>query len=95
MLLNHSHCAKLTVDYVNTATGVELHRFRWVEGDHENGAIHGIRNYLVDVKASSETKELSSMLHWTLGGPWFPMLRTRCSTLMAKWFSARGDAVRL
>jgi hypothetical protein len=41
MLLNCSRCTNLTVDYVNTASGLELHRFHWLEGDHEIGAIQG------------------------------------------------------
>ena len=51
MLLNCSRCTKLTPDYVNTATGLELHRFHWLEGDHEIGAIKGDWNHLVDVQA--------------------------------------------
>lgn len=38
MLLNCSRCTKLSVDYVNTASGLELHRFHWLEGDHEIGS---------------------------------------------------------
>lgn len=41
MLLNCSRCTRLTPDYVNTASGLELHRFHWLEGDHEIGAIEG------------------------------------------------------
>ena len=41
MLLNCSRCIKLTPEYVNTAIGLELHRFHWLEGDHEIGAIPG------------------------------------------------------
>ena len=41
MLLNCSRCTNLTLDYVNTASGLELHRFHWLEGDHEIGAIEG------------------------------------------------------
>ena len=41
MLLNCSRCRTLTPDYVNTASGLELHRFHWLEGDHEIGAIKG------------------------------------------------------
>ena len=54
MLLNCSRCTKLTPDYVNTATGLELHRFHWLEGDHEIGAIKGGWNHLVDVQAPPE-----------------------------------------
>ena len=49
MLLNCSRCTKLTPDYVNTATGLELHRFHWLEGDHEIGSIKGGLNDMVGV----------------------------------------------
>ena len=57
MLLNCSRCSKLTVDYVNTATGLELHRFHWLDGDHEIGAIQGGWNHLVDVQVQPETQD--------------------------------------
>ena len=95
MLLNCSRCTKLTPDYVNTATGLELHRFHWLEGDHEIGAIQGGWNHLVDVQAAPESEQVSPMLHWTLGGPWFREQRTMGGPLAAEWFSARDDAMKL
>ena len=95
MLLNCSRCTKLTVDYVNTATGLELHRFYWLEGDHEIGALDGGWNHLVDVQKPPETQDESPMLHWTLGGPWFREQRTMGGTMAAEWFSARDDAMKL
>lgn len=64
MLLKCSRCTKLTLDYVNTAMGLELHRFHWLEGDHEIGAIKGGWNHLVDVQAPLESEQASPMLHW-------------------------------
>ena len=50
MLLNFGRCTKLSVDCVNTAKGLELHCFHWLEGDHEIGVIEGGWNHLVDVQ---------------------------------------------
>ena len=95
MLLNCSRCTQLTVDYVNTATGLELHRFHWLKGDHEIGAIDCGWNHLVGVQALDELQESPAMLHWTLGGPWFRGQRTMGGTLAAEWFSARDDSMKL
>ena len=95
MLLNCSRCTTLTPDYVNTATGLELHRFHWLEGDHEIGAIQGGWNHLVDVQSPPEPQAHPPLLHWTLGGPWFREQRTMGGPLAAEWFSARDDAMKL
>jgi len=72
-----------------------LHRFHWLEGDHEIGAIQGGCNQLGDVEALPESEEAARMLHWTLGGPWFREQRTMGGPLAAGWFSARDDAMKL
>ena len=41
------------------------------------------------------TEDVSPMLHWTLGGPWFREQRTMGGPLAAEWFSARDDAMKL
>ena len=96
MLLNCSRCTQLTVDYVNTATGLELHRFHWLEGDHEIGALDPGWNHLVDVQEAPAvaTHGGPSLLHWTLGGPWFREQRTMGGVLAAEWFGARDDAMK-
>ena len=48
MLLNCSRCTALTPEYINTASGLDLHRFHWLSGDHEIGAIQGGWNHLVE-----------------------------------------------
>ncbi|KZR68538.1 hypothetical protein PMIT1313_02160 [Prochlorococcus marinus str. MIT 1313] len=65
MLLNCGRCNKLTVDYVNKATGLEPHRFHWLEGDHEIGVIEGGWNHLVDVQVPLAPMLL---LFWSLAG---------------------------
>jgi hypothetical protein len=94
MLLNTSRCQALTPEYVNTASGLELHRFHWLAGDHEIGAIEGGWNHLVDVQDPAAAPD-SPLLHWTLGGPWFREQRTMGGPLAAEWFAARDDATRL
>jgi hypothetical protein len=94
MLLNSSRCQALTPEYVNTASGLELHRFHWLSGDHEIGTLQGGWNHLVDVQDPAEAAD-SPLLHWTLGGPWFRDQRTMGGPLAAEWFSARDDASRL
>ena len=96
MLLNCNRCTRLTVDYVNTATGLELHQFNWLQGDHEIGALSSIWNHLVDVQSeSSQESEPPQLLHWTLGGPWFREQRAVGGSLAVEWFSARDDAIKL
>jgi len=94
MLLNCSRCTALTPNYVNTATGLELHRFHWLDGDHEIGAVPEGWNHLVAVQDPSKA-EAAPLLHWTLGGPWFKAQRTMGAALAAEWFVARDQAFRL
>jgi lipopolysaccharide biosynthesis glycosyltransferase len=98
MLFNTSRCTALTPDYVNTASGLDLHRFHWLAGDHEIGAIPDRWNHLVDVQAPPQLAPEpggAALLHWTLGGPWFRESRTMGGPLAARWYAARDDAMRL
>jgi hypothetical protein len=94
MLINCSCCTALTPEYVNTASGLELHRFHWLEGDHLIGSLPDGWNHLVAVQEPANA-ESASLLHWTLGGPWFREQRTMGEGLAAEWFAARDDAFRL
>jgi len=98
MLFNTSRCTALTPDYVNTASGLDLHRFHWLAGDHEIGALPDRWNHLVDVQAPPQLAPEpggAALLHWTLGGPWFRESRTMGGPLAARWYAARDDAMRL
>jgi hypothetical protein len=97
MLFNCERCTALTPDYVNVASGLELHRFHWLAGDHEIGALSSRWNHLVDVQQAPEAVADGGplLLHWTLGGPWFRDQRTMGGPLAAEWFGARDDAHKL
>ena len=96
MLFNCEKCRKLTVDYVNRASGLELHQFKWLESEDEIGEIDAFGwNFLVDVQELPETKEKIdqlSLVHWTLGGPWFKNGQ-ELSALDKEWFLARDQAM--
>jgi hypothetical protein len=70
ILFNNARCRALTPDYVNTASGLELHQFKWLAGDHEIGEIPGRWNHLVDYDPPCAAAEISN-LHYTIGGPYF------------------------
>ncbi len=67
MLMNNARCGPLTADYVNTASGLELHRFRWID-DSLIGALPQEWNWLVGEYPHSPQAKI---VHFTLGGPYF------------------------
>lgn len=69
MLINCERCQALTPDYVQTASGLDLHRFNWLPDD-QVGEIPSRWNHLVDYDPAMPIDELSC-LHYTSGGPWF------------------------
>ena len=70
MLLNSSKCKSLTLDYVNNASGLDLHRFKWLESEELIGEIPSKWNHLVDYNDNQDISKISN-LHWTEGGPYF------------------------
>jgi hypothetical protein len=70
MLFNAAKCQALTPDYVNTASGLELHRFHWLGDDNLIGEIPHRWNHLVDYDPEVPVSEISN-LHYTTGGPYF------------------------
>lgn len=68
MLFNCNKCVALTPDYVNTASGLELHQFKWLEGDHLIGSLPQEWNHLVSYHAPNPGTKIA---HFTTGGPYF------------------------
>lgn len=99
MLFNCSQCTALTPAYVNNASGLQLHRFEWLDDDSKIGALPmGRWNHLVDVQpvdVRSPVEGGPALLHWTLGGPWFKQYRLGGGVLAAEWLAARDEAFRL
>lgn len=70
ILFNNARCRALTPEYVNTASGLELHQFKWLAGDHEIGDVPRRWNHLVGYDPDLPASEVSN-LHFTIGGPYF------------------------
>ena len=94
MLFNSKKCKALSVDYVNNASGLDLHRFNWLKKDEEIGEIPSKWNYLVDVQNDDQANK-ASLIHWTLGGPWFKDQRLSGGNLATEWFTRRAEAIEL
>lgn len=71
MVFNNEACQALTPRYVNTATGLELHRFAWLP-DEKLGSLPLAWNWLV---GEYDVNPGAYVLHYTLGGPWFEATR--------------------
>ncbi len=68
MLFNNARCRALTPKYVNTATGLELHQFKWLGDDELIGGLPRSWNHLVGYDAPDAK---ASNVHYTIGGPYF------------------------
>ena len=99
MLFNCKKCKSLTIDYVNKSSGLDLHRFNWLESNNQIGSIKGDgwnRLLLEDSVTKDFHKDgKSKLVHWTLGGPWFKDQRNKGGTFSTAWFCARDEAMRL
>lgn len=72
MLFNNERCKMLTPDYVNTASGLELHQFKWLKSDALIGQLPARWNHLVGY---DEPDPDAALVHYTIGGPYFPAYR--------------------
>jgi hypothetical protein len=71
MIFNNERCRALSVDYVNSASGLELHRFAWIE-DGAIGELPLEWNWLVGEYAYNVAARI---VHFTIGGPYFEAYR--------------------
>lgn len=90
MLFNNARCRALTPDYVNTASGLELHQFKWLGDDRLIGALPPVWNHLVGY---SEPNPEAVNVHYTLGGPYFQEYRD-CEHAQA-WVDERDAMLRV
>ena len=93
MLFNCAACTHLSIEYVNTASGLDLHRFNWLDDEKKIGEIPSSWNHLILDK--SKPNSSIDICHWTLGGPWFKEQRDPLGILDSKWFKARDDSIQL
>ena len=81
MLFNNERCRALGPDYVNSASGLELHRFAWTE-DRLIGALEPEWNWLVGEYPHNPGARI---VHFTLGGPYFT--EYRACDYADEWFA--------
>ena len=72
MLFNNARCRALSADYVNSASGLDLHRFAWTD-DEAIGALPLEWNWLV---GEYDYNAAAKIVHYTIGGPYFDAYRS-------------------
>ena len=68
MLFNNARCAALTPEYVSTASGLDLHQFKWLAREDDIGELPRRWNHLVGYDSPDPG---AALVHYTLGGPYF------------------------
>lgn len=86
MLFNCKKCKALTPEYVNTASGLQLHQFKWLESDEQIGEITNDWNHLVGY---DKYRKDAKLVHYTTGGPYFEEYQN-CD-YAEDWFAYRDD----
>lgn len=71
MVFDNAQCKALTPEYVNSASGLDLHRFNWLK-DEQIGKLPLEWNWLVGEYPDNPAAKI---LHYTRGGPWFKQYR--------------------
>jgi len=84
MLFNNARCGALTPDFVNTATGLQLHQFKWLDSDAEIGELPATWNWLVN---EYDHDPAARNVHFTDGGPYFDEYRN--DDYADEWFAMR------
>ena len=90
MLLNSEKCKKLTPEYVNNASGLDLHQFKWLENESLIGSLPLEWNWLV---GEYLYKENVKNIHYTEGGPYFE--EYKLSDYSEDWFKIYHDLIKV
>lgn len=90
ILFNNAKCRALTPEYVNKASGLELHQFKWLASDELIGALPDRWNHLVGY---NPPRKDAALVHFTLGGPYFDEYRG-CE-YAKEWFAERDAMLRV
>ena len=89
MIFNNAKCTALTPDYVNSATGLELHQFKWLENETLIGKVDEEWNWLV---GEYEKNPNAKLVHYTEGGPYFKNYK-HCD-YADEWFNTYNETTR-
>ena len=89
MIFNNAKCTALTPDYVNSASGLELHQFKWLENEDLVGKVDEEWNWLV---GEYEHNPNAKLVHYTEGGPYFKNYKN-CD-YAEEWFDTFKETTR-
>jgi len=90
ILFNNARCHALTPEYVNQASGLELHQFKWLGNDDLIGVLPDRWNHLVGY---NPPRTDAALVHYTIGGPYFDAYR-ECE-YSKEWFAEREAMLRV
>jgi hypothetical protein len=88
--MNTEKCKKLTPEYVNNASGLELHQFKWLENESLIGSLPLEWNWLA---GEYPHKENVKNIHYTEGGPYFKK-SSNCD-YTSDWFDLYKDIIKI
>jgi len=91
MLFNCAKCRALTPEYVNSASGLDLHRFNWLDSEDLIGEIPHNWNLLVGYDDPIPAEDVSNV-HYTIGGPYFEEYRD--TDYSGEWFVEKDAMLR-
>ena len=89
MLMNNHRCKMLSKEYVETATGLELHQFKWTH-EENIGELPLEWNWLVGEYVYNKN---AKNVHWTLGGPYFKDYKN--SDYADEWFRLYNETIEI
>ncbi len=85
ILFNNAKCRALTPEYVEQASGLELHQFKWLGDDTLIGELPHRWNHLVGYDQYDQD---AANVHFTSGGPYFTQYEN-CE-YSTEWFADRN-----
>ena len=89
MLMNNHRCKMLSKEYVETATGLELHQFKWTHEENV-GELPLEWNWLV---GEYDYNKNAKNVHWPLGGPYFKDYKN--SEYADEWYRLYNDTIEV
>lgn len=90
MLINCGKCRALTPEFVNSASGLQLHQFKWLASEDLIGALPAKWNHLVGY---DDPDPHASLVHFTIGGPYFEEYKD-CE-YSREWFEERDAMLKV
>lgn len=86
ILFNNKKCKKLDLEYVNNASGLELHQFKWLNDESLIGDLPGRWNHLV---VEEKPNKDAALVHFTIAGPYFE--NVQAPEYSKEWFLEKDN----